>query len=182
MGPTGADYQAGSLASGTAERTFLSQRILHLEAICSQRSRRSMNRRIGGEGRGGEETGAHLLHSAQESSPRERFTWTSSGGMDFRTEEPLASEPDRMASGYGGGGRGWVSRDGGIVGVDWDAVLGALYDVMIVVWMVMVFQRWNELGVVCFGRWGDTANHHSVSALPGMETASTENPWDQVGF
>lgn len=42
---------------------------------------------------------AHLLHSAQESSPRERFTWTSSAGMDFRTEDPLASTPDRMSTG-----------------------------------------------------------------------------------
>jgi hypothetical protein len=50
--------------------------------------------------------GAHLLHSAQESSPRERFIWTSSGGMDFRIEEPLASELDRMTGCYGGGKKG----------------------------------------------------------------------------
>jgi len=52
------------------------------------------------------ETGTHLLHSAQESSPRERFIWTSSGGIDFRIDEPLASEQDRMAVVVGEGGVG----------------------------------------------------------------------------
>ena len=71
---------------------------------------------------------AHLLHSAQESSPRERFTWTSSGGMDFRTEEPLASELDRMAVAGAEGGGGMVGRDGGGDCRGWDgAPYGRLY-------------------------------------------------------
>lgn len=98
------DHQAGSLTRDATERTFLSQRILHLQTARGQRSRHLMRRDAGGEGA----TGAHLLHSAQESSPRERFIWTSSGGMDFRIEEPLESEPDRMAVGWRRGeAEGW---------------------------------------------------------------------------
>ena len=59
--------------------------------------------------------GADLLHSAQESSPRERFIWTSSGGIDFRIEVPLASEPDLMAVVAKGGRReGWVDWGRGL--------------------------------------------------------------------
>jgi hypothetical protein len=67
----------------------------------------------GGEREREREREARLLHSAQDSSPRERFIWTSSGGIDFKIEEPLASGPDLMTvgrNGWEGGGGGGGSR------------------------------------------------------------------------
>lgn len=45
--------------------------------------------------------------------------------MDFRTEEPLASEPDRMGAAVRG--RDEMGWDGGFVGVGWSTVWVALY-------------------------------------------------------
>lgn len=104
------------------ERTFLSQRILHLNVDI-----RSIP---GTTDDGMERREGYLLHSAQESSPRERFIWTSSGGMDFRIEEPLASEPDLMTVVVTVEGRkeGKGSVETGIEGIDRAGWKGVVQD------------------------------------------------------
>jgi len=52
--------------------------------------------------------------------------------MDFRTEEPLASELDRMGAVVRG--RDEMGWDGGFVGVEWGTVWVTLYDPMITVY------------------------------------------------